>query len=141
MIETVLTRLLGFADPLMTLSKNRREKHDNALKAISHALNETCLYQASIARGKSRNLDVEEQLSRYWAAAAVPVRHLDKELAEICEHKSNYWVNPETWGPRKIKLIGMRLDEVRQRYMDLLTSRRSRDTFKRRVPRGQRTKK
>lgn len=121
MIEWVVERLLDLIEPVANLSKDRRELRDNALRSISHALNETYLYYRDIeTKGKARNMDTEAQLSRYWAAAAVPMRHLDAQLAEVCEYKSQYWVNPETWNPGKVRELGIGLHEVRGRYQALL---------------------
>lgn len=124
MIEWVVERLVSLLGPISALGKEKRELGDNALRAISHALNETYLYYRDIEQGKKRNRDVEAQLSRYWSAAAIPIRHIDKELAQICEYKSEYWVNPDTWDDHKVKKLGIGLEEVRNKYRALLAPRK-----------------
>ena len=101
MLEMILSRLIALLGPLRAMSKDNREMRDNALRSISHALNETCIYYRTIERGKGRDTEVEDQLSRYWAAAAIPIRHLDPELAQICQYKSDYWLNPDEWTPEQ----------------------------------------
>jgi hypothetical protein len=64
-------------------------------------------------------------LSRYWSAAAIPLRHIDNELAQICEYKSEYWVNPESWDPLRIQQLGIGLKDVRERYRRLLHPKHS----------------
>lgn len=106
--------------PLRAMSKDNREMRDNALRSVSHALNETCIYYRNMERGKPRSTEIEDQLSRYWAAAAIPIRHLDRNLSTICEHKSDYWLNPDRWSDEEIKEFGIELGKVRNEYRELL---------------------
>jgi hypothetical protein len=120
-------------EPLENYFKNQRDLRDNALRTISIAINETYLYYGGLDRGKSRDYDIEAQLSKYWSAAAIPIRHVDAEFAQICEQKSEYWVNPDGWGEDRIKEVGIQLGKVRQRYRDLIypnNMRKRLDTWK-----------
>jgi len=101
MVENLLERLTALADTLSAIAIDKRELKDRTLRAISIALNETYLYYQQKDMGHKRNPETEAQLSRYWAAAAIPIRHFDANLAEICVHKSDYWVNPESWDETK----------------------------------------
>ena len=123
MIERVVEQLISLLGPIAKLSKEKRELRDNALRSISNALNETYLYYRDIKRGKGRDPEVEAQLSRYWSAAAIPIRHIDNELANICEYKSEYWINPDNWNDGKIESLGIGLESVRKRYRSLLNPR------------------
>jgi hypothetical protein len=123
-IDYLLTRLGAVATQLPALSREKRKLHDNALRAISHALNETYLYYRDLGNGHARDEEIEAQLSRYWAAAAIPLRHLDQELAAACEHKSEYWLRPQDWTEAKVKQVGIGLDNMRHRYRRLLTPNR-----------------
>jgi len=120
MIEWVVERFVGLLPTVEKMSSARQNKKDDALVAISKALNETYLYYRDIEGGKARNLETEGELSRLWAAAAIPLRHLDQELASVCEYKSEYWVNPDTWNDEKIKVLGIGLRKVRDDYRRLL---------------------
>lgn len=120
MLEMIAGKLTAFLGPLRAMSKDNREMRDNALRAVSHALNETCIYYSGLERGKEKNQDIEDQLSRYWAAAAIPIRHLDKELALICEKKSEYWLNPDQWTADDVKNAGIQLGKVREDYRNML---------------------
>ena len=120
MIQWVVEKLIALIGPISALRKENRELADNALRAISHALNETYLYYRDIERGKERNPEVEAQLSRYWSAAAIPIRHIDRGLAQTCERKSEYWLNPDTWDEAKVTETGIGLDDVRKKYRALL---------------------
>ena len=123
MITFVIERLLGLIGPLTSLSHNRRELRDNALRAICTALDETFLYYRDLDNGKPRNLETEAQLSKYWSAAAIPIRHIDPDLALTCDQKSEYWLNPETWDDARVRNTGIALDDLRQRYRKLLNPR------------------
>lgn len=131
MIEHVIEALGNLLDQIPQLRRDRRELHDNALRAVSHALTETYLYYRRIDRDEARDLDVEAQLSKYWSAAAIPLRHLDADLAGLCEHKFEYWLNPEKWSPARVRQVGIGLDEMRHRYRRLLTPNRTARPFPR----------
>ncbi|MCX2524073.1 hypothetical protein [Larsenimonas rhizosphaerae] len=126
MIEMILGNLVNLIGPLQAMSRDHRELRDNALRSISHALNETCIYYRKLDSDRKRNFETENQLSRYWAAAAIPIRHIDYELSQICEHKSEYWINPEGWSPEELKQFNIDLDGVRKQYRQLLQPRFSR---------------
>lgn len=64
MMEWVVERLIGLLGPIGTLSKDRRDLKDNALRSISNALLETQLYYRDLGRGHVRNIETETQLSR-----------------------------------------------------------------------------
>jgi D-serine dehydratase len=68
-------------------------------------------------------MDVEAQLSKYWSAAAIPLRHIDEELAMICEYKSDFWTNPDNWSEEEVKRIGIKLEDVTDAYRRLAMPR------------------
>lgn len=116
MLEFVIDKLIGLLGPIATLSKEKRDLKDCALRAISTALTETKLYYRDRASGKERNMDVEAQLSKYWAAAAIPLRHIDEELAMICEYKADFWTGPDLWSDEEVSRLGIKLADVTQAY-------------------------
>jgi len=118
-LEFLIEKLITLMGPISTLSKEKRELKDNALRAISTALQETKIYYKSLERGSERNTDTEAQLVRYWGAAAIPLRHIDEELAVICEHKAEFWINPEDWSNEKVKSFGIKLEDVTRAYRQL----------------------
>lgn len=120
MLNEILSGLTKILGPIATLSKNRRELKDSALRAISNALDETYLYYRDMEKGSERNPDREALLVKYWSAAAIPIRHFDQELSNICDIKSEYWTNPEHYTNDNIVDMGIRLDDVRQAYRQLL---------------------
>jgi hypothetical protein len=124
MIDQIVDALVLVASKIPALGRQRRDVEDNALRAVSHSLNETYLYYGRLERGAPRDHEAEAQLSRLWSAAAIPLRHLDAELAARCEYKAEYWLNPEGWSEQRVREIGIRLDDVRHRYRRLLTPER-----------------
>lgn len=124
MVGWIIERLLQLIPSLTAFSKERRELHENALRAINHALDETCIYYRNIELGKPRDQEVEAQLVRYWSAAAIPMRHIDPELAERCDRKSEYWLNPERHEHKQVLSMGIDLETVRKKYRSLLHPKR-----------------
>lgn len=120
MLSEIITNLLKILQPIATLSKDRRELKDSALRAISVALDETYFYYRDLDNGTPRDLERERTISGHWSAASIPIRHFDTDLALICEHKSKYWVNPEYYSDEQIKSLGIELQDVRNSYRELL---------------------
>lgn len=119
MIEYVLDKLEEFVRGRGEMKNQRRQIADDALRAVGIALNETEIYYARLQRGAARSEETELQLSRYWAAASVPLRHVDLNLADTCEHKSRYWLDPTTWDEAKIKKFKIRLTSVARKVRQL----------------------
>ena len=109
-----------FLHDIINLPKNKIDIRDKALRSISHALTETCLYIKQYTNLGKRDSETETQLSRYWSAAAIPLRHIDRELSEICEYKNEIWIDPRNWDPAKTKGISIDLDTVREKYIATL---------------------
>ena len=122
MIELVVERVFQLIPTLSELKKTKRELADAAIKGVSEALTETSIYVAHIGKGGEPDSDKEADLARLWAQAAIPLRHIDRELAEICEDKSRYWINPNDWPADLIKERGIGLTQVRDSYKALLRS-------------------
>ena len=119
MIAWAVERMIGLLGPIAELQKDRREVADAALRAVSEALAETCLYCDALESGNATK-ETEAKLVRAWAAAAIPMRHIDPEFSQMCEIKSQYWINP-TWPKPEIERVGIDLESVRKRYRALLS--------------------
>lgn len=123
MIEILTESLESFVEFCINFynkkSNAKRQDVEDALRAVQIALNETQIYYALRDRGMPRNDEKEVQLSRYWSAASIPLRHIDFDFAERCEHKSLYWLNPDDWSDRKIGRYKIRLSSVAKKVRAL----------------------
>jgi hypothetical protein len=122
-LTEIVKSLFSIVPNLLSLPKERRELRDNALRAILVALDETYLYYRDIRHGKARNEDREALLARYWSAAAIPMHHIDANLARRCDMKAEYWINPENYTDDDIKELDIGLESVRNAYRTLLEPR------------------
>ncbi|WOK08175.1 hypothetical protein RT717_05940 [Imperialibacter roseus] len=120
MLNEIIEGLSNILGPIATATKERSQMKDEALRAISHALNETYLYYRDIEHGHLPNRDKEAMLVKYWSAAAISLRHFDQGLANICDNKAEYWVNPDNYNSADIENLGIGLDSVRQAYRKML---------------------
>lgn len=121
MIEVILEKLVGLVGPIATLSKDRREQKELALRAVSNALVETKLYYKGRTKETPRNLETEALLAKYWAAAAIPLRHFDQELSIQCENKADYWLNPTMMESATITRLGIKLEDLSKAYRAMLS--------------------
>jgi hypothetical protein len=116
MIDGIKTLLNYFRD-----ERHRREDGvDQALLAIYVATNETKLYVERVRRTGVSVRATEEQLSRLWTKAAVPIRRFDRDLADRCLLKGEYWVNPSALTVEQINLFRLGLNEVFRDARELL---------------------
>jgi hypothetical protein len=60
---------------------------------------------------------------RILSAVAIPVSHIDRELAERCDEKADYWLNPDHYDQQRVQVRGIDLESVRERYRSLLFPR------------------
>jgi hypothetical protein len=120
MLELLISKLIALLPTISSITKENHEIRKNALSSISLALTETYLYYSRLERGEQKDLHTEAQLAKLWAASAVPISFFDKDLAESCERKAGYWNNPEGYSKERVASLGIELDSVKKRYMELL---------------------
>jgi|WetSurMetagenome_2_1015567.scaffolds.fasta_scaffold431079_2 hypothetical protein len=100
--------------------KYRNERTDQALYALYTALNETKAYMQHIDSGKKRDRKREWAIAKLWHDASVPLRDIDRDLAERCFLKGSYWLEPDTWTEVMIKKKRIKLDQVLKSTRNLL---------------------
>ncbi len=100
--------------------KQRTELIDLALLALYTALAETRSYLSDLKDGKRRDKKREFAIARLWNTASVPLRQIDKDLAERCFLKGGYWMEPEAWDQKKIEAKGITIDSVFEATRQLL---------------------
>lgn len=121
MLETIVLNLQTL---LRTMREDRAQKsahQDLALSALMTATMETRLYLDRAGKGRRKRVrSDEERLVRLWAAAAVPLRHFNKDLAERCTMKADFWLNPENYSEEDIARLRIGIDEVYREARELL---------------------
>jgi hypothetical protein len=129
MLTEILSGLFGLSNQLIDSSIKNRDSRDEALRAISTALTETYSYYHHLEKNGQRNEDTENKLSTYWSAAAIFIRHYDRDLAMRCEFKSEFWREYGNWSRDKIERTGIQLDCIKKLYRDLLFPGRSKSLY------------
>ena len=117
---TIFDRLLAALGLLRAQKKERGERIDQALYALYTALNETKAYISYLESGKKRNRKREFAMARLWHDASVPLREVDRDLAERCFIKGSYWLQPDTWSEVMINRKRIGLDQIIKSTRDLL---------------------
>ncbi len=95
------------------------EKRDAALSAIYMACTETKAYAHQWDRTGKRSKETETELARLWKKASIHVRHFDKQLADKCYYKGEYWLDPDNWNDSDTRRLGVSLDRVILEARDL----------------------
>ncbi len=116
----IFDRLLAAIGLIRENQKLKGERIDKALYALYAALNETKDYVYSLNRGIQRNREREYAIAKLWSDASVPLRTIDRDLAERCFIKSGYWLEPDTWSELMIKKKRIGLNQVLKSTRDLL---------------------
>jgi hypothetical protein len=116
----VFDRLLGAIGLIREGKKRRKERTDQALYALYAALNETKAYVEKLNSGKRRNRKTEWAIARLWHDASVPLRDVDRDLANRCFSKGSYWMEPNTWNEIKVEEKQIKLEQVMESTRKLL---------------------
>jgi hypothetical protein len=117
---TVFDRILTAVGLLRAKKKERSERTDQALYALYTALNETEAYMSYLESGNKSDRKRELFIARLWSDASVPLRQVDRDLAERCFIKSRYWSKPSTWTELMINRKRIGLNQVIESIRDLL---------------------
>jgi hypothetical protein len=117
---TIFDRLLAALGLLRAKQKEKSERTDQALYALYTALNETKAYISYLESGKKRNRKREFAIAKLWHDASVPLRKVDRDLAERCFIKGSYWLEPDTWSELMINRKRIGLNQVIKSTRDLL---------------------
>ena len=102
-----------------TARRKKRELTDDALRAVQLALNRP----KSTTRVSTA--DRRETKRRSFSCRAIgrrlrfPIRHVDAEFADACEHKSRYWLNPDSWDKKKVARYKIRLTSVAKKVREI----------------------
>jgi hypothetical protein len=116
----IFDRCLAALGLIRERRKYRNERIDQALYALYTALNETKAYIQHLDSGKRRDRKREFAIAKLWHDASIPLRHIDRNLAERCFMKGSYWLEPYTWTDLIVKKKRIKLDEVLKSTRDLL---------------------
>lgn len=101
---------------------DRREDARRALSAFGEALISTQRYLRDMSTG-NRDFDREADLARLWQGAAESLPQISPDLAATAATKMEYWTRPEVWEEARILAEGINIENVFDRYSDLLTEK------------------
>jgi len=101
--------------------RDRDEQTDNALRALYVALTETYAYAEELRNGKANDRKREYEIAGLWNAASIPLRHVDRRLAERCNMKGSYWMEPEVWDAGRVRRNAITLRRMADDTKKLLT--------------------
>jgi hypothetical protein len=116
----VINGLIKVVDLVQRARNLTDEKKQRALQALYAALKETSAYVDTLNRGGEPNLDMERNIACLWDEVSIPLYDLDRDLAERCSLKGNYWRNPDTWSAMRVRRNRIGLDQVRKSAQGLL---------------------
>jgi hypothetical protein len=119
-VITVFDRILAAVGLLRAKKKERSERTDQALYALYTALNETEAYMSYLESGNEPDRKRELFIAKLWIDASVPLRQVDRDLAERCFIKSRYWSKRGTWTALMINRKRIDLNQVIESIRDLL---------------------
>ena len=117
---TIFDRFLAAIGSLRAKQKEKSERTDQALYALYTALNETKAYVSYLESGEKCNKKREFAIAKLWHDASVPLRKVDRNLAERCSIKGSYWLEPDTWSELMINRKRIGLNQVIESTRDLL---------------------
>ena len=117
---SIFDRCLSTLGLIREHRKFQNERTDKALYALYAALNETRAYIEHMDAGKKRDRNREWAIAKLWHDASVPLRDIDRDLADRCFLKGSYWLEPDTWTEVMIKRKRIKLEQVLKSTRNLL---------------------
>ena len=128
MIETTAAAFTLFDKTLAVLGlirdqkRQRTERTDQALLALYAALAETRSYMSELKQGTAQDTARQFAIAQLWYRASVPLRRIDKDLAERCFLKGGYWMEPNVWEQSQLETKRITIDSVFEATQQLLLS-------------------
>lgn len=116
---TLFDKLLDVLGLVKSGKIERDNRVDEALNSLHEALVETQAY-VRISAAQGRNTEKEHNLSHLWHRASVPMRHIDREVSQICGLKGAYWSNPDVWEEIRSGNLDISLSNVEGLAFELL---------------------
>lgn len=111
---------IGLFNFLKGLGERKIDRSRAGLTALSKALFETRIYLRDRENGVALDQSREDDIVRLWSGAAIELRDLDENLAALCQHKAEYWVRPDEWSAQSIQERGIGIDQLFDRFRDVL---------------------
>ena len=116
----IFDRLLAAIGLIREEMRRKSQRTDKSLYALYTALIETKSYMTYLRSGNKKDRDREETIARFWHDASVPLRKVDRDLAERCFLKGSYWLEPDTWSASMIENKRIGLEQVIESTHELL---------------------
>lgn len=98
----------------------RKQETSEFLRIASKALRETLRYLGRIPY--TRDSKKEEKLSDLWAKVATTARPFNRDLAQRCYLKSNYWAAPERWTNKQVDSARIKINLMEKEIGKLFSS-------------------
>ena len=112
----ILTLFKEFRDWILGIDKSNLEhnkENKNALKTLYKALSETKSYFSERENKLiNRNRDKEREISNLWFEASVEIKNINKQLAERCFLKGEFWTDPINWRNNDKEKLDISLSEM-----------------------------
>jgi hypothetical protein len=121
-VTLLLSIFKEFKDWILGIDKANLEnnKEDKiALKSIYIALSETKFYftdRKTMPQDRNR----ERQISKLWFDASTELKHIDRELAQMCFLKGDFWTDPDNWKQNDGEKINISIEEMTRLSKGLL---------------------
>jgi hypothetical protein len=121
-VTLVLSIFKEFKDWILGIDKANLEhnKEDKiALKSIYLALSETKFYfrdRKTIPQDRER----ERQISKLWFDASTELKNIDRDLAQRCFLKGDFWTDPNNWQQNDEESINISIEEMTKLSKELI---------------------
>lgn len=121
-VTLLLSVFKEFKDWIIGIDKSNLEhnKEDKtALKSIYLALSETKFYfvdRKTMPQDRNR----ERQISKLWFDASTELKTIDRDLAQKCFLKGDFWTDPDNWHKNDGEKINISIEEMTKLSKELL---------------------
>ena len=89
--------------------RTARRKHEARLDEVQQELTDAINKCESLERNIA---DQETELAKEWKRVGTLFQNIYPQLTELCEYKSDYWVNPDIYSERKVEELGITIRNI-----------------------------
>lgn len=105
--EYISAAITGLWECYLSWSKQKRELTISKLEALSNLLIENRAYLRDFAHQGVKDAQRELELAKEWRRVGLLFQDISPGLSEICDYKSDYWIDSDRYTKQKVNELGI----------------------------------
>ena len=116
MDEYIRSVITGLFDCYMTWSESKQKDATHKIQALSDLLVKNKIYLRNYPKQNKRDHQQEAMLAQEWRRVGSLFCKIYPDLAQLCEFKSDYWVNSDSYSENKVTELGITIRNLELQF-------------------------